>query len=145
MGVAFEDLRILKMSETFCDEIWSLVSTWKSFEKNTMGKQIVRSADSIGANIAEAYGRYHFADKLNFMIYARGSLFETKYWLNRAQSRHLISPSQADALISQLNQLGKSLNNLIRTTRAQKNQSSKRQVREPFEPYAIQPSSFNEL
>ena len=45
--------------------------------KRTVGYQIIRSADSIAANIAEGYGRYSPKDKANFYRYSRGSFEET--------------------------------------------------------------------
>ena len=79
----FEDLQVLKAAETIADSIWKKVVEWDHFAKDVLGKQITRSADSIGANIAESVGRYNFGEKLQFLYYSRGSLFETKYWLNR--------------------------------------------------------------
>ena len=52
-----EDLRILKLAENIADKIWNTSIKWPFFAKDTVGKQIVRAADSIGANISEGYGR----------------------------------------------------------------------------------------
>ncbi|MDN3581316.1 four helix bundle protein [Mucilaginibacter flavus] len=75
---SLEDLEVYKLGEGFSDEIWVIVSGWDHFAKDTVGKQIVRSADSIGANIAEGYGRYHFKGNRNFCFFSRGSILETK-------------------------------------------------------------------
>ncbi len=75
----FEDLQVLKAAEAIADSIWKRVVGWDDFAKDVLGKQITRSADSIGANIAESVGRYNFGEKLQFLYYSRGSLFETKY------------------------------------------------------------------
>jgi four helix bundle protein len=53
----FEKLRIYELSEALADEVWEVVRKWERFEKDTLGKQLVRAADSIGANIAEGIGR----------------------------------------------------------------------------------------
>ncbi len=50
----FEDLRVFQLAEKLADEIWDTVSDWEYFAKDTVGKQRVKSADSIGANIAVA-------------------------------------------------------------------------------------------
>ena len=55
--------------------------------------QLVRAADSVAANIAEATGRWHEADKRRLLIIARGSLYETEHWLVRATARELITES----------------------------------------------------
>ncbi len=52
-----DDLEIYKLSIELADEIWAIVIKWDFFAKDTVGKQIVRSSDSIAANIAEGYGR----------------------------------------------------------------------------------------
>jgi four helix bundle protein len=57
MSNRIEDLEVYNLSEAFGDRIWYLVAKWEYFAKDTLGKQIVRSSDSIGANIAEGFGR----------------------------------------------------------------------------------------
>jgi four helix bundle protein len=52
--------------------------------KDTIGKQLVKSTDSISAIISEGFGRYHFLENKNFCFYAHGSLFETKTWITKA-------------------------------------------------------------
>ncbi len=53
----FQKLDVYRLAEKIADEIWNIVSDWDEFAKNTVGKQAVRAADSIGANIAEGDGR----------------------------------------------------------------------------------------
>ncbi len=75
--MAYEELektRVYVEAAEFADLIWEDVMQWGEFARDTIGKQFVRAADSIGANTAESYGRYHWSDKLNFLYYARGSL-----------------------------------------------------------------------
>ncbi len=52
----FEKLDVYKLSEQLSDVIWDIVIKWDYFAKDTVGKQLVRSADSIGANIAKVPG-----------------------------------------------------------------------------------------
>ncbi len=78
MATPFEDLRVLRSAETIADEVWRTVVKWNEFTRDVVGKQLTRAVDSIGANIAEAYGRFHYGEKIQFLYYARGSLFETK-------------------------------------------------------------------
>jgi four helix bundle protein len=73
-----EDFELYQISMNIGEEVWNIVATWDSFAKNTLGNQLVRSADSIAANIAEGYGRFHFKDRRQFTYYSRGSLLETK-------------------------------------------------------------------
>lgn len=80
----FEKLDVDKLSEKLADEIGNIVREWDKFTKDTIGKQIVRSADSVGANIAEGSGRWNYQDNRRFVKIAIGSLYETKHWLRRA-------------------------------------------------------------
>lgn len=110
MVLKFEELEVLRTAEIVADGIWQRVVQWKPFAREVVGGQLARAVDSIGANIAEAFGRFHFSEKLQFLYYARGSLFETKYWLNRAQERHLMPSAQAQEHISRLTDLARQLN-----------------------------------
>ena len=56
----FEKLRVYRLAEALADSIWKIVLQWDYLAKDTVGKQIVRAADSIGANIAEGSGEEHF-------------------------------------------------------------------------------------
>jgi four helix bundle protein len=91
MGMRLEDMEIYQLAMEIGDEIWFTVTEWENLAKYSMGQQIIRSADSIAANIAEGFGRYHFKDRKNFMFYARGSHSETKTWLTKAKTRNVIS------------------------------------------------------
>jgi len=90
MVLRVEDLDICQMAEDLSDRVWEICIKWDYFAKDTIGKQLVRSADSISANIAEGHGRYHYNDRLNYCYYARGSLEETKSWISKAIRRKLI-------------------------------------------------------
>ena len=110
MTLKFEDLRVLQVAESIADSMWHQVVHWDAFARDTVGKQMARAADSIGANIAEAFGRFHYGEKLQFLYYARGSLFETKYWLNRTLARELMPADQVQEYVSQLSDLARQLN-----------------------------------
>jgi four helix bundle protein len=110
MSATFEDLKILKAAEEIADAIWKQVVEWDAFPRDVVGKQLSRAVDSIGANIAESFGRYHFGEKLQFLYYSRGSLFETKYWLNRARERALMSLAEVNEHLVRLTGLAKQLN-----------------------------------
>jgi len=94
----FENLRVYKLAEEIADLIWEIVSKWDYFAKDTVGKQLVKSADSVGANLAEGYGRGSHADNRRFAKISRGSLFEVKHWLRRAYKRNLLSEQEVSIL-----------------------------------------------
>lgn len=109
-----EELNIYNQANVIADEIWQIVESWDYFKKDTLGKQLVRSADSISANIAEGYGRYFFKENRNFCYYSRGSLLETKNWIGKAYRRQIIDQENHDNLVKELDQLHKSLNGYIK-------------------------------
>src|SRR5712691_3334408 len=92
----FENLRVYELAEQLADEVWNVVLSWRLFGRDTLGKQLVRSADSVGANIAEGTGRGTFQDNRRFVRMARGSLYETRHWLRRAFNRDLLTSEQID-------------------------------------------------
>ena len=94
----FEKLRIYELAEMVADSVWEITVGWDSFAKDTVGKQIVRAADSIGANIAEGVGRWGLQDQKRFIYISRGSLNETKHWLRRAYKRKLLTESEVGKL-----------------------------------------------
>ena len=111
----FEKLQVYQLAEKLSDEIWQLVGKWDQFAKDTVGKQIVRSADSIGANIAEGEGRYNFQDNRRFIKIARGSLNETIHWLRRAYTRNLLTNEQINKLKPIIDELSPKLNAYLKS------------------------------
>ncbi len=109
-GKGFESLRVYRLSEDLADMVWDVVSRWQILAKDTVGKQMIRSADSVGANIAEGTGRGTFKDNCRFIDNARGSLYETRHWLRRAFKRHLLTKAQVDLIRPLLDELGPKLN-----------------------------------
>jgi four helix bundle protein len=109
----FEDLRVYQMSEQLADAVWNLVLPWNEFARNTVGRQLVRAADSVGANIAEGSGRGTFKDNRHFARIGRGSLNETRHFLRRAFRRKLLTEEQIAQLKPLTDQLGPSLNAYI--------------------------------
>ena len=106
----FEKLRVYRLSEKLADALWNIVTGWSYFERDTIGKRLVRAGDSIGANIAEGIGRGRFLDNRRFVRIARGSLNETKHWLRRAHKRGLLTAEQVSELKPILEQLAPMLN-----------------------------------
>ena len=97
------------------EEVWIKINGWDYFSKDTIGKQLVRSVDSIAANLSEGFGRYHFKEVKNFSYYSRGSLYETKTWLTKAYNRKLIQENEFVDFVKEINDLGVKLNNYIKS------------------------------
>ncbi|MCU1268488.1 MAG: ribosomal protein [Acidobacteria bacterium] len=111
----FENLRIYKLSENLADKIWNAVVGWDDFSKDTVGKQLVRAADSIGANISEGSGRGSAQDYRRFLRISRGSLYETLHWLRRAYVRKLLTAKETRELRSIIVELSPTLNAYLRS------------------------------
>ncbi len=108
-----EDLEIYQISMKLGDGIWDIVIKWPYFEKNGLGKQWTDAADSISANISEGYGRLSAKDNRRFCIIARGSIYETTTWLQKAKNRNLIDDQYFDLLDKRIHDLTIKLWNYI--------------------------------
>lgn len=110
-----EDFQTYNLAMDLGEEVYSLVIEWSYFNKDTIGKQLVRAADSIAANLSEGIGRYHYKERKNFSYFSRGSLFETKTWLTKAHNRKLITNDEFKKLINSIEKIGIKINNYIKT------------------------------
>ena len=112
---AFQRLRVYTLAEAIADVLWDVVMGWTPFARDAVGKQLVRAADSIGANIAEGYGRESVADHKRFVRIAGGSLNETIHFLRRAHKRNSVTADQTAILKPLLDELGPKLNAYLRS------------------------------
>lgn len=118
-----DDFKTYNQAMEIGEEVWDVVTRWKFFEKDTVGKQLVRAVDSIAANLSEGLGRYHYRERKNFGYYSRGSLFETKTWLTKARNRNLLEQAKFDLIIAKLDIIGKMLNGYIKSIGAHQPES----------------------
>jgi len=117
----FQILKVYQLSEKLANEIWFIVQEWDYFAKDTIGKQIVKSADSIGANIAEGNGRYNLQDNQRFVKIARGSLNETRHWLRLAYKRKLLNQEQTNRIKPIIDELSPKLNAYLNSLKRKSN------------------------
>jgi four helix bundle protein len=110
-----EELNVYSLSMEMSERIWEIVLKWDYFQKDTLGKQLVRAADSIAANLSEGFGRYHYKENTNFCYYSRGSLYETKTWLTKAHNRKLIPDDSYESFNKEIDNIGIKLNNYIKS------------------------------
>jgi four helix bundle protein len=111
----FEKLRVYQLAEMLANFIWEVVIKWNRLAQDTVGRQLINSGDSIGANIAEGSGRGSFADNRRFARIARGSLFEVKHWLRRAYNRKLLSEVEVARLSELIEELTPKLSAYIKS------------------------------
>jgi four helix bundle protein len=110
-----EDLKLYQECLDFEQKIWSIVNLWEGFNKDTIGKSFVQSADAISGNIASGYGRYNFKDKKHYCYISRGYLLKTKGWLLKAKERELIPSEESDELLEFVEKIHRMLNAYIRS------------------------------
>jgi four helix bundle protein len=114
VGSRHTDLRAYQLAAALADVMAGRVAAFPALERWAIGVQLARSAGSVGANIAEGFGRGTPADIKRFLVIARGSLLETEHWIDRAAARHLLDAAEYDQILSEL---GRTLNGLIRSER----------------------------
>jgi four helix bundle protein len=125
-----EEFKTYQRAMEVAEKVYNTVFTWNYFEKDTIGKQLVRAVDSIAANLSEGLGRYHYKERKNFSYYSRGSLFETKTWIVKAANRKLLDEQTSHELLADLEVIGKMINSYINSLGENSNI-----VREPEEEY----------
>ena len=107
-------LEIYRLSLDLSASAWEIYVQLPKNLPYDIGRQFLRAVDSIGANIAEGYGRFHYKDSLNFYYTSRGSLWEAKHWLFLMYKRDLIETQKYELLLQKLETLGKQLNSFIK-------------------------------
>lgn len=110
-----ENLQVYQLAMEIAEDIWAFVINWNYFAQDTLGKQLVRAADSVAANISEGFGRFFYKENRQFCYYSRGSLSEVKTWLTKAHNRRLIDDESFDAFIKKIDTLSVKLNNYIKS------------------------------
>jgi len=110
------DIRAYKIPFSLSNYVWDKVNTWDRFAKDTVGKQFVRAADSVSANIAEGVGRYGKKDKIVFYRYSFGSMKESFDWNEKAYARKLLSKEEYVHILGELLLLPREINSLIKYT-----------------------------
>ena len=110
------DINAYKAAFHIANEVWDIVDAWKPFARDTLGKQFVRSMDSIAGNIAEGFGRFTKKEKIQFYRYSYGSITESLNWNEMAKRRKLLSETQYKHIFQELKKLPKEVHHLIRFT-----------------------------
>jgi four helix bundle protein len=88
---SFTELEVWKQSRKIRNYISTLTKSFPAEEKYRLADQVIRSSRSIGNNLAEGHGRYHYQDNIRFCIMARGSLSETLDHLLIAYDENIIT------------------------------------------------------
>lgn len=109
----YENLDVFIRSHQVVLVIYRLIENFPTTQQYLISAQMLRSASSIPANIAEGFGRYTIKEKIRFLYISRGSSEETKYHLMLAKDLKLISNDKYQELYTELTEIVKMLNGLI--------------------------------
>ena len=97
-GNGLEALAVYRKALIFATAVISLFGHKNKKGQDYLANQILRSSTSIGANIAEGYGRMYSKTFRQFLAVARGSCFETMFWLEIAKTSKTIDKAQYENL-----------------------------------------------
>jgi four helix bundle protein len=110
MKNTLETLEVYQISKSISKQAWIIFKKLPKPHQFGIGMQMLRAADSISANIAEGYGRYHYKESVNFNNYARGSAYETLDWISKLQERCLTESEESKQITLNLNLFIRKLN-----------------------------------
>ncbi|RZS98332.1 four helix bundle protein [Cecembia calidifontis] len=121
--IKLEDLEVYQLSRALSKKAWAIYSKLNWQMRKIMGDQFIESSDSIGANLAEAYGRYHYLDRIRFLYNSRGSKLESvNHWLSLMHERGVISDDEFNDAKDTAEKLAVKLNNYIKSIYNSKNE-----------------------
>jgi four helix bundle protein len=118
--LSLDNLDVYKLARDYSRKAWEIYEKLDWQQRKVIGDQAITSIDSVGANIAEGYGRFHYLDKNKFYYNARGSLLESKHWLELLKERKLVSEEKYAEMLELYKNLLLKLNILIKSQYKQK-------------------------
>lgn len=110
MPSGFRRLVAYQLATALANDVHAQVRGWPALDRRSSGVQLIRAIDSVGANIAEAVGRWHTPDRRRLLIIARGSLLESEHWLLQAEARGLLP----EGMNERIDEIARTLNGLIK-------------------------------
>ena len=115
--IELKNLEVYQLSRKLSSVAWEIFCRMDFMDKKHIGDQFLRSVDSIGANIAEGYGRYHYLDKVRFYYNSRASHYEAfTHWLELLFEREKITETEFTSIDETALKLQIKLNNFITST-----------------------------
>ena len=122
----FTDLEAWKVNHEVVRSVYKITESFPSKERFGIIDQLRRAAASITANIAEGWGRFHYADRARFYIQARGSNYEVQNYLILAKDLGFLEQKKFNELMNLVDQGSRILNGLIRSVEERSNTSGTR-------------------
>ena len=111
------NLEVYKLARELSKIAWEIYQDLNWQDRKTMGDQFLEATDSVGANIAEGYGRHHYLDQIKFYYNSRGSLNECcHHWLEILKERGKMKVEKYEQFQTVAEKLSLKLNNFITST-----------------------------
>jgi four helix bundle protein len=112
---SFKDLLVYQKAREVAKEVFKITQSFPKEEMYSLTDQVRRSSRSIGAQIAEAWGkrRYekHFISKLTD---ADAEQLETQHWIEVAEDCNYVVHAQVLQIINKLSEIGRMLNSMMK-------------------------------
>lgn len=114
---SFEEMPLWQAAHGLAVQVHEVSASFPRHEVYGLTSQVRRAAVSVAANIAEAFGRYHYRDKLTFYYNSRGSAYEVKSHLLYARDVGYLAPGRFRELADDLDGIVHDLSKVIATIR----------------------------
>ena len=114
MYKSFREMPVWVEAMEMAESVFRISDILPKKEDYGLTSQLRSSALSVSGNIAEAFGRYHITDKINFYYFSRGSLAETMSHLEYGTRFGYFKPEDVASIHSKLETLYESINTLIK-------------------------------
>lgn len=113
MSFPFENLKAYQISLDWVETVERLCKNSKNELTRAFVDQFQRAALSVPLNLAEGNGRWHSAEKRQFLWIARGSVFECVPLVEILKRKKLISEADYEKARDNLDHLGRMLTKLV--------------------------------
>jgi len=119
--IPLDKLQVYRLARKLSAIAWIIYDNLEWRIKKINGDQFLESTDSVGANVAEGYGRFHYLDKIKFYYNARGSLLESRHWFDLMDERRFVKEEDKTTYLKCYRNLRPALNSLIKSILKVKN------------------------
>ncbi len=121
--IPLQDLDVYRLARRLSSMAWEIYQRLTFQQRKVWGDQMLSAVDSVGANIAEGYARFHFSEKSRFYYISRASLSEgVEHWIDLGFEREIVSIQEFESFSKIRLDIQVKLNNTIKSTYTAKNQ-----------------------
>ena len=123
--IPLQELEVYRMTRRLSSMAWVIYQRLAFQQRKVCGDQMLESVDSVGANVAEGYARFHFSEKARFYYISRASLSEgVDHWIDLGFERGVVFDQEFEQINKIKSDIQVRLNNMIKSTYAAKEQLS---------------------